>query len=396
MLTRDRLLASFHAAVGACDPVRRVAAAVAIDVGARIHGIAIGKAALAMARGTSALDVVDGVCVSPVPGDVRGWRTLVSAHPVPDERSVAAARAVRAVVDAAGEHDVVLALISGGASALIEEPIVPLAEFVATVGALMAAGASIVELNTVRGALSAIKAGKLVERCRAHVVTLVASDVIGDRADVVGSGPTVGPWLGGERDAGLADELRREQAIATLARHGVEVPAALAQRIESRLVTRTHDRVEVVLPMRAFADAVHGELRLPLVAEPLTGDVDAAAELLARRAPCIAWGEPTLHVPAEHGRGGRAQQLALLLAKRLRGTPRIALVAGTDGRDGPGADAPAGALVDGTTWDAIAAAGIDPERALARRDAGTALAAVGALVATGPTGVNHADIAIVG
>jgi hydroxypyruvate reductase len=113
----------------------------------------------------------------------------------------------------------------------------------------------------------------------------------------------------------------------------------------------------------------------------------------------VAWGEPTLRLPSPHGVGGRAQQLALVLARGLRGTPRSALVVGTDGIDGPpppGRPSPAGAWVDGATWDAIAAAGLDPAAALAACDAGTALAAVGALVITGPSGINHADLVILG
>jgi hydroxypyruvate reductase len=104
-------------------------------------------------------------------------------------------------------------------------------------------------------------------------------------------------------------------------------------------------------------------------------------------------------VPADHGDGGRAQQLALALAGHLRGTGRGALVVGTDGIDGPpprGRPSPAGAWIDAQTWDAIAAAGCDPAAALARCDAGTALATVGALVVTGPSGINHADLVIVG
>jgi glycerate 2-kinase len=100
-----------------------------------------------------------------------------------------------------------------------------------------------------------------------------------------------------------------------------------------------------------------------------------------------------------HGAGGRAQQLALLVARSLRGSARGALVIGTDGIDGPpppDRPSPAGAWVDGTTWDAILAAGIDPATALAACDAGTVLAAAGALVVTGPTGINHADLIMVG
>lgn len=341
--TRARWLAAFYAAVRACDPAARVAAA-----GGRAEvGIAIGKAALAMARGAQ---VERGLIVSPVDGHVPGWTTLVSAHPFPDERSVAAARAVRALVESATGS--VLALISGGASSLVEEPLVPLPEYVARVRACMAAGATIHELNALRTSLSGIKGGKLVAHCRAPVTTLVASDVFGDDLAVVGSGPTITPPLR----------------------------------------ARAGDRAVLILPMRAFAEAMASALGLPLVDAPYVGPVEEVAAQLSPR--CIAWGEPTLELPADHGEGGRAQQLALLLAHARR----TALVLGTDGIDGPppaGRPPPAGAYVDATTWDAIAAAGIDPARALARCDAGPALAAVGALVVTGPTGVNHADVCVV-
>jgi len=161
-------------------------------------------------------------------------------------------------------------------------------------------------------------------------------------------------------------------------------------------VDRDGDRVEVIAPLRAFADAL--PIAGPRVA--IANDVVRAAELLtAAGSAIVGWGEPTVALPRDHGIGGRAQQLALHLARRLRGSSRAAFVAGTDGMDGPlpaSWPAPAGAYVDGTTWDAIASAGIDPDLALARCDAGSALHAVGALVVTGPTGVNHADIAIVG
>jgi glycerate 2-kinase len=147
---------------------------------------------------------------------------------------------------------------------------------------------------------------------------------------------------------------------------------------------------------------------LEYVEAPLVGDVRACAERLVDlvgvsdakvHGTYVAWGEPTLRVPEDHGEGGRAQQLALLLAKALRGTNLIAMAIGSDGIDGPppkGRAAPAGAIVDGSTWDAIVSAGHDPERALARCDAGTVLDAVGALVVTGPTGINHGDLVVIG
>jgi hydroxypyruvate reductase len=411
---------AFRAAVAACDPAARVAAAIdtlaaagdpLLPVAART-GLALGKAALAMARGCP---VARGLAVVPAGTAPRdpgawpaGWLVMEGAHPVPDGRSAAAgaaALALAASVDPAGE---LVALVSGGASALAEVPRGPLADLAAVASALMAAGAPIAELNTVRAALSKLKAGGLALACPARVTTLAVSDVLGDALDVIGSGPTIGPWLaaplGAAVDAGAPAEARRRAAVAILAGRGIAAPAALAPPQPPRWVAR-RDRAQLIAPLATFADAVVAALiaagaparRLD---PPLTGDVTAAAaRAAATEGVVVAWGEPTVRLPPGAGRGGRAQQLALALARAARGTARAALVAGSDGVDGPvpagGDPAPAGAYVDGATWDAIAATGIDPEAALARCDAGTALAAVGALFVPGATGTNHADVAIV-
>ncbi|HEY0191880.1 MAG TPA: MOFRL family protein, partial [Kofleriaceae bacterium] len=261
------------------------------------------------------------------------------------------------------------------------------------------------ELNAVRGALSAIKAGQLALASAAPVITLAVSDVIGDPLAVIGSGPTVGPWLaapGRATDDGAA--ARRGHARAVLARYGVAVPAALAGELPPRAVTRD-DHAVLVAPMasaaRAAVDALAARgIRAAWRAEPVAGDVaEVARQLAATAGAVVAWGEPTLRVPPGHGEGGRAQQLALALAGHLRGGDRGALVVGTDGIDGPPPahrPAPAGAWIDGATWDAVIAAGVDPAAALARCDAGAALASAGALVVTGPTGINHADLVLAG
>lgn len=415
MIGRALAEAVMRDVIAACDPATRVRAALGDpDVAARLAGrrrfaIAVGKAALAMARGAG--DVFEGIAVVPrgAGGELpRGWRLLEAAHPEPDERSVAAGLALQAMVRTPRAGDVILALLSGGASALAELPIVPLDDFVATVRAVMAAGAAIDELNTVRGALSAIKAGQLARAASAPIVTLAVSDVIGDSLAVIGSGPTIGPWLaspGVAVDDGAV--ARRARARAILERHGIAVPPVLADDRAPAWSAVRSDHAAVIAPM---ASAAHAAVRAlasrgiaaTLVASPMSGEISAVAHALASQqgaAAIVAWGEPTLRVPAVHGTGGRAQQLALLLARRLRGTARSALVVGTDGIDGPPpADrpAPAGAWVDGTTWDRIVAAGRDPDTALATCDAGTALDAAGALLVTGPSGINHADLAILG
>jgi glycerate 2-kinase len=399
----------------ACDPARRVRDALvepaiaARFAGRRRRAIAVGKAALAMARGAG--EVAAGIAVVPRGGGGAlppGWRWREAAHPEPDASSVAAGAALDAFVRATRPDDAVIALVSGGASALAELPTLALADFVAVVRRVMAAGATIDELNAVRGALSAIKAGRLAIACRAPIVTLAASDVLGDSLAVIGSGLTVGPWLAAPGvavdDGGVAGWARARELLA---HHGVPVPPVLAHAPPARRVARA-DHAVVIATMASAGDAAVRALASRGIAAtlrdpPLSGDVELAADALAieaaRGGALVAWGEPTLRLPPGHGTGGRAQQLALALAGRLRGTQRAAFVVGTDGADGPApADrpTPAGAWVDGSTWDAIIARGRDPGAALATCDAGGALAAVGALVVTGPTGINHADLVIVG
>lgn len=361
MIDRATCTTAFYEAVAACDPARRVRETLDREPvrGREVIGLAVGKAALAMARGAGA--VARGLVVTTVDdklGLPPGWVLQLASHPLVDMTSIDAGIEAILVVESARPDDVVLALISGGASALVEQPIagVSFDEYLNRIGAAMASGTPISELNALRTRLSAIKGGKLAARSKAPVVTFVVSDVIGDDPRVIGSGPTV----------------------------------------------RDGDRVEVIMPMSCFgiavADALAAQgLSARRLVDPIAGDVAAVADrIAAEHGLVVAWGEPTVRLSPSPGRGGRAQQLALELARRLRGSARAAFVAGSDGIDGPAASGPAGAFVDGTTWDAIVAARRDPEDALARCDAGTALDAVGALVVTGPTGINHADVVVVG
>ncbi len=414
MIERALCEAAFHEAIIACDPALRVSEALAREPSAgrrgdtvpgaataasrgELIGLAIGKAAVAMARGAG--PVARGLVVAPrgrvatsapdapPPGDEiadvpldhglpAGWSIVHAAHPLPDDTSFAAGAEAIRIVDSAGPDDIVLALVSGGASALVEQPREGLGvdDYRERVRTVMASGAPIAELNRVRTELSAIKGGKLAARSKAPVITLVVSDVIGDDPRVIGSGPTVTePPRNGDRAL----------VVAPMASFGIAVADALAARgIAVRRIAEP-----IADDVAAVADR--------LAAEPGDGPERGAAQ----HGVVVAWGEPTLRVPEAHGTGGRAQQLALELARHLRGTSRSAFVAGSDGRDGP-TDA-AGAYVDGTTWDALVARAqrdprLDPDAALRRCDAGTALAAVGALVITGPTGINHADVVILG
>jgi hydroxypyruvate reductase len=343
----------FAAAVRACDPAAATRAAlgraeVRAALGKRsVHLAAAGKAARAMASGAGAAlgaRIVERVVIGPED----------AAHPVPDERSERAGRAMLRLAGRVPPDAALLALISGGASSLIAVPApgLTLAEKVAQTSALAATGAPIAELNRLRSSLSAIKGGRLAAACRAPVITVAVSDVVGDDLAVIGSGPTV-PCTVAVLAAGLA----------------------------------------------SFAVAAARASGGTVIDAGVTGDVAAvAAQVVAEVRDGLPgtriWaGEPTVRLPARPGRGGRARQLALLVARDLAGVPRWSLLAaGSDGVDGT--DDAAGAIVDGETWARIRAAGVDPDAALAACDAGTALAAAGAALVTGPTGVNHADLLV--
>jgi glycerate 2-kinase len=433
MLDRETALAMLRDALAACDPARRVAAAMTSPEVARrlagrdVVGLAMGKAAIAMARGAG--KVARGIAVAPasLPGHPPivaadlpdGWQLMLSTHPEPDERSLEAGEAVIELVRGAKKSEVVLALVSGGASALVEKPLPPvtLDELRAVSHTVIAAGAPIAEINAVRSALSSVKAGRLARMCPTSIVTLAASDVIGDELGVIGSGATVGSWIGKDDTVDLGVELtaRRARARAIVDRYVATPPASVDEVLDTpretsaQIVARS-DHAEVIAGIASFAEAAltalaARKINAALQDAPMQGDVAQVASQLADFTipgpeVMVAWGEPTVRVPANPGDGGRAQQLALLLAKALRGTTRSALVVGSDGIDGPppksGRPSPAGAFVDGATWDKIVAAGVDPEAALAKCDAGTALDRAGALVITGVTGVNHADLIVIG
>jgi hydroxypyruvate reductase len=316
--------------------------------------LAVGNAAQAMARGVSGAtgglfitNVSDG---QPLP---RYWRRMLASHPLPDESSIAAGMDALALVESVAESETLLALISGGASSLMELPArgVSLDELRRRTAETMASGAPIQELNRVRTELSALKGGKLADRALGQVVTLVISDVPGDDPHVIGSGPTVRDGAG------------RVELIGPMALFG--------------------ERVQAELTRRGLSPTRH--------ATPITGDVlEVAASLAAAPSPLVAWGEPTVKLPEQPGEGGRATQLALALAKHICGKDRSAFVAASDGKDAD--TTAAGAYVTGETWDQIA----DPDGELARCNATQALAAIGAVFTSGPTGINHADVVVLG
>jgi hydroxypyruvate reductase len=362
--------------------VRRVVLAPpARGEGARLRVIGIGKAADAMAQGLLAalpagFEVDDAlvVCSSPpAPGLLPAhWQVVAGDHPLPGERSLAAGRAVSAFADAARPGDRHLVLLTGGASALCVSPApgVTFEQKVAATRALMRSGAPIAELNALRKRLSALKGGRLAARIEARgatVTTLAVSDVQGDELSVIGSGPTVPDAVGAPAPV---------------------IDAAVVATLDDALAASVAAGERRGLQVVSLGRTLYGEVAVHAA--------QLAARLLALQGGpptlVVAGGEPVLRVEGE-GLGGRAQELALRVARGIAGVEGVTLLAaGTDGIDGP--TVAAGGFADGGTLARIAAAGLDVHGALARNDSHPALAAAGDLFVTGPTGTNVADVVV--
>lgn len=376
-------------ALRAIDVEARVRAAVARELrgGDRAHVIAIGKAAPAMMRGALAAlgDPVDALCVVPDGVDARGVTSRIerAGHPLPDARSVrAAALAFDVARAAARSRGVLVALVSGGASALVCAPFrTTLARKVDAVHALIHARATIAEINVVRRHASRIKGGGLARAAGpARVVTIVVSDVIGGAPFDVGSGPT------------LADPTTRKDARAVLARHGVaSIPLRASFRDVPRGVARVVASPEDFASVARVALAARG-LRarsLPARSTDVAWFAASYVALARRLAPgeaVVRAAEPTIAV-ARAGKGGRCAHLAALVAASLPDDV-VFMAAASDGVDG--ASGAAGAIVDLARWSRLAPSSV--ASALARFDSGRLHARARTALRGGPTGQNFADL----
>ncbi len=427
---RTRLTAIFGAALAAVDAgaaVRRVlhrdgaqlaVAGRALAPNARLVVLAAGKAAAAMAGAVEAVaadQIVAGLAVTK-DGHGRALARIAvreSSHPVPDARCEAAAREVLEMAAATRPDDVLVVLLSGGASSLLAcpQPGLTLEEIAATTAALLAAGAEIRELNTVRKHLVEVSGGRLARAaCSRRIEVLVVSDVLGDPLDVIGSGPcTPDPSTFADALAVLAAHALRDRIPSRVLAH-LEA-GARGERDESpkpgdprfaRVRTTLVASLGDALQAAEAAAREHG-MRPFAVSAHLRGEARDAGRRLAALARALApadvptcllvGGETTVTVRGA-GRGGRSQELALAAAIEIAGCDDLALLAaGTDGSDGP-TDA-AGAFADGATVARAASLGIDAARALGDNDAYGFFAQEGGLFRTGPTGTNVMDLVLI-
>jgi hydroxypyruvate reductase len=396
----------FAACVGAADPRQVLPGALPEKPAGRCIVVGAGKASALMAQVVDQTwpDVaLSGVVVTRYGHAVPAGRITVlqAGHPVPDAASEAAARAILSCVTGLGPDDLVLALISGGGSAVMALPAegLTLADKQTITRGLLYSGATIAEMNAVRRRLSAIKGGRLAAAAApARVVTLAISDVPGDDPAVIASGPTV------------PDPVSKESVEDILQRHRINIPPAAAAAIARRQPHPSHAEFRLIsspaMALQAAAAVAHHAGTFPLIlGDALEAEAREAGRLLAgiargcrthatpARPPCVllSGGETTVTIGrGAAGRGGRNTELLASMALQLDGAPGIwALAADTDGIDGT--ENAAGAMIDPLTLARAKAAGLDARTMLDRHDTYSFFAALDALVITGPTLTNVND-----
>ncbi len=385
------------------DAVKRALSGASFENG-RLILVAAGKAAWSMAEAAvSELGekITRGVVVTKYDhskGNLPGIEIFEAGHPVPDENSFYATEIALKMTEKLSRDDTVLFLLSGGGSALFEKPLIPADELQDITRQLLACGADIVEINTIRKRLSAVKGGKFARHCMpATVFSIVLSDIVGDPLDMIASGPAC-PDASTNEDAerivrkyGLRLSDKAKELL------GAETPKALGN-------VETHITGSVKELCRAAERACVSLGYRPLILTDSLGcEASEAGKFLSAVAryyadtkeslAFIAGGETVVHLKGT-GKGGRNQELALSAAEGIKDLRDTAVFSfGSDGTDGP-TDA-AGGYVDQSTYGRLQTLGIDVNAMLDNNDAYNALKLSGGLIITGATGTNVNDASIV-
>ena len=391
-------------AISAVKPDAAVRRALAgMEFPGRVLLVAAGKAAWQMAKAAKdALGdrIEKGVAVTKyahVMGPIESVECFEAGHPVPDENSFLGTRKALELVEGLTENDTVLFLLSGGGSALFEKPLVPGSVLQDVTNQLLACGADIVEMNTIRKRLSGVKGGRFALKCEpAKVFAVVLSDILGDPLDMIASGPACPDSSTCAQALDIAEKYCLELTPETWELLKRETPKTL-----SNVTTRITGSVRELC---AAAETACRQLGYEpvLLTDQLCCQAREAGSFLAsilkthagagKNLAFIAGGETVVRLTGK-GKGGRNQELALAAAEGISGIPGAAVFSvGSDGTDGP-TDA-AGGYCDHQTAEALAAEGIEIFRVLQENDAFHALEKTGGLIFTGPTGTNVNDVAV--
>lgn len=369
----------------------------------RVLLVAAGKAAWQMAKAASGClgeRIEKGVVVTKyghVMGSIANFDCYEAGHPVPDENSFRGTQAALDLVSGLTEKDTVLFLLSGGGSALFEKPLVTGEELKDITRQLLACGADIVEINTIRKRLSAVKGGKFARSCSpARVEAVILSDILGDPLDMIASGPASPDRSTSEEAIRICEKYRLNMSTEARALLCTETPKSLDN-------VRTQVNGSVRELCRAAADSCRKLGYEPvLLTDQLCCQAREAGSFLAsvlrthadddRSLAFIAGGETVVKLTGD-GLGGRNQEIALAAAEGISGMRGAAVFSvGSDGTDGP-TDA-AGGYADGDTKKELQEAGLGIDAILADNDAYHALQKTGGLIITGPTGTNVNDVAV--
>ncbi|UTS79068.1 glycerate kinase type-2 family protein [Phaeobacter piscinae] len=379
--------------------------------GGRLILVALGKAAIPMMRqAIEMLPPPDRAIAVTNPenvADLPDVEVLAGSHPVPNHMSLAAGAALRAALSNLNAKDRVVALISGGGSALAVAPAggLTLADKTAVTDLLLGAGVDITQMNLIRQQLSELKGGGLLRAAQpAQVFSYILSDVIGDDLRAIASGPTVAP-LGARA---MARDFLLSQNLWDALPHAVQTHLATPEDPQQSPANSSVASAHLIGSNRHSLIAVRDQAKRDgwaahIINDALTGDVEAAATTILSATNAYESGHPTALIFGGEttvqltgsGRGGRNQELALHVARlgpRALKEHWTFLSAGTDGRDGP-TDA-AGGIVDSGTWQRISDNGGNPEALLRNNDSNAALKLAGDLLITGGTGTNVADVQI--
>lgn len=368
-----------------------------------IYVVAAGKAGWQMAK--AAYDCIGdkitaGVCVTKydhVMGPIGNCQCYEAGHPVPDENSFKGTQAALDVVSDLSADDTVLFLLSGGGSALFEKPLIPGEELADITNQLLASGADIVEINTIRKRLSAVKGGRFAKLCEpAKVEAIILSDILGDPLDMIASGPACPDSSSKEDAKRIAEKYSLKLSDKAKELLDVETPKEL-----SNVNTRINGSVKE-LCVAASAKAKELGYEPIILTDQLCCQAREAGSFLGTIAKThvgtgkslafIAGGETIVKLTGK-GLGGRNQELAFAAAPIIDGLKDCAVFSvGSDGTDGP-TDA-AGGYVDNTTYTELVALGIDAYKVLDDNDSYHALEKVDGLIKTGPTGTNVNDVAM--
>ena len=369
----------------------------------KIYVVSVGKAAWKMAQAAESVlgkHLEKGIVLTKyhhVEGEIPGMRCLEAGHPIPDENSFEGTRKVLDMTSGLHSEDVVVFLLSGGGSALFEDPLVQPEELEDITRQLLACGADIKEINTIRKRLSRVKGGRFAQHCNpAKVFSVVLSDVLGDPLDMIASGPA------------SPDKSTSEEALKIIEKYQLQISRKTAEFLKEETPKELKNASSVISGnVRALCNSAKETCeklgyKVVVLTDQLSCEAREAGSFLASIAKTystvgeklafIAGGETVVHLKGD-GKGGRNQELALSAAIGLEGLEKTAIFSiGSDGTDGP-TDA-AGGYVDGFTKAHLTEQGIDIYQELENNNAYEALEKSGGLVITGPTGTNVNDLTV--